>query len=429
MRSPALPGAAALVPLMVWLLVAWPPAAWAASGLSELVAEALSRNREVLAARAAWRSAAERPSQAAALPDPRLGVGVMNLPTSLSFSEDMMTMKQVQVSQMFPWFGKRRLRGEAARLEAEAFRQRYLETANRVVRELREAYYEYYFVAEQARLVEANLAVLAQFTEVAKAAYVSGLGKQADVLRAQTQHSRMLEERLVVEREQVRVASRLRSLLDRPPGAPIEQPTELEARQPPAWEEGELVRLALERRPMLRGAQAMIEAKGRQVGLARKEYWPDVELMASYGQRDEVRGEALDDMLGAALSLNVPLWRRSKLDPAVREAKEAERQATEMYQAAVNEIEFLLWQALARAKRAKQSLELYDTGILPQARLTVDSSLAGYRVGRLDFLSLLEAQMNLYNSEVARARTLTDYLQAVAEIDYAIGLGAPEEPS
>lgn len=408
------------------LLPAW---TWAqpASALPDLVSEALSRNREILAARAAWRAATERPSQAAALPDPQLGVGVMNLPTSFSFSADEMTMKQVQVSQMFPWFGKRGLRGEAAALEAEAARQRYLETANRVVRELREAYYEFYFVGDQAGLVEANLGVLAQFIDVARATYVSGMGKQADVLRAQTQHTRMLDERLMVERERATVASRLRSLLDRPPGSQMDQPAALPSVEPPSWDADELLRLALERRPMLKEAQAMIEARRREVALAGKEYWPDVELMTSYGQRGKVMGQGLDDMLSAALTINVPLWRKAKLDPRVRETKLAEQQASETYQAGVNEIEFTLWQGLARARRAKESLSLYDTGILPQARLTVESSLSGYRVGKLDFLSLLDAQMDLFNSEVARARALTDYSQAVAEIEYVLGLKPPEE--
>ncbi|WP_027366856.1 TolC family protein [Desulfocurvibacter africanus] len=402
------------------LLPAW---GWAGStpDLPELISEALSRNREVLAARAAWRAAGERPSQAGALPDPQLSVGVMNLPTSFRFDEEDMTMKQVQLSQMFPWYGKRDLRGEAASQEAEAARQRYIETANRVVRELREVYYELFFVAQQARLVEANLGVLSQFVEVAKAAYVSGTGTQADMLRAQTQHARMIDERLMVERERVMVTARLMSLLDQPAGSRIEPPENLPATEPPSWSSDELLELALEQRPMLKEAQAMTQARRREIELARKEYWPDVEVMVAYGQRGEVMGNRLDDMLTTAVSINVPLWRDSKLDPMLREAKQAERQAAESYQSGVNEIEFELWQALAKARRARESLALYDTGILPQARLTVESSLSGYRVGKLDFLSLTEAQMNLYASEVARARALTDYSQAVAEIDYIIG--------
>lgn len=410
--------------LTAFLLHAW---VWAGSApdLSELISEALSRNREVLAVRAAWQAAGERPSQARAFPDPQLSVGVMNLPTSLSFSDDEMTMKQVQLSQMFPWYGKRDLRGEAAGQEAEAARQRYIETANRVVRELREVYYEYFFVAQQARLVEANLGVLSQFVEVAKAAYISGTGTQADMLRAQTQHARMLDERLMVERERAMVAARLRSLLDRRAGSPVEPPQSLPATEPPSWSSDELLKLALEQRPMLKEAQAMTQARRREIELAHKEYWPDFEIMAAYGQRGEVMGERLDDMLSAAVSINVPLWQNSKLDPMLREARQAERQAVESYQAGLNEIEFELWQALAKATRAKESLALYDTGILPQARLTVESSLSGYRVGTLDFLSLTEAQMNLYASEVARARALTDYSQAVAEIDYIIGSQPP----
>jgi outer membrane protein TolC len=176
---------------------------------------------------------------------------------------------------------------------------------------------------------------------------------------------------------------------------------------------------------MLREAQAMIAARRTSLALARKEYWPDFELTASYGQREEVMGKDLDDMLGAMLMMNVPLWRGSKLEPMVREGKLAESQAQETYEAGVNEIEFTLSQALARARRARDSLSLYDTGILPQARLTVESSLSGYRVGKLEFLSLLEAQLSLYRAEVSRGRALTDYAQAVAEIDYVIGGEAP----
>jgi outer membrane protein TolC len=75
----------------------------------------------------------------------------------------------------------------------------------------------------------------------------------------------------------------------------------------------------------------------------------------------------------------------------------------------------------AAAERARRLSQLYQGTILPQAQTTVASALAAYRVGGVDFMTLLDDQMtvnryrqDLYALEAQRG-------QALAELEMILG--------
>ena len=109
------------------------------------------------------------------------------------------------------------------------------------------------------------------------------------------------------------------------------------------------------------------------------------------------------DMIVFTVGINLPVWRESKLAPRVAEAIAMHDQALDMYQAQENEVYSQLRQQVASAEQSLKSARLYETGILPQARLTVESSLAAYKVNRVDFLTLLDNQMTVFNYEIGYA--------------------------
>jgi outer membrane protein TolC len=80
----------------------------------------------------------------------------------------------------------------------------------------------------------------------------------------------------------------------------------------------------------------------------------------------------------------------------------------------------------AAVEQSLASARLYESTILPQARLAVQAALAAYRVNRLDFLNVLDSQMNVFNAEIAYATAVANYNKALAEIDFLTG--APVEP-
>jgi len=137
-----------------------------------------------------------------ALDDPQVEVGVLYMPIAASpFRSEDMTMKMIGLSQNLPFPGKRGLRKDVASKDAEAIDQGYRETINRVIRDLKLAYYDLGLILERTKLVKKNKSILEGFLHLAEYHYKVSLGSQADALKAQTQVSRMQDELLILARE------------------------------------------------------------------------------------------------------------------------------------------------------------------------------------------------------------------------------------
>ena len=390
--------------------------------LQELVAEAARNSPEIRAANNERLASQHRVSPAGALDDPMLEAGVLNAPlNSLRLNREDMTMKMLGVSQKFPFPGKRDLRQDVAAKDAESVAHAYQETVNRVVRDVKTAYFELAFVAESARLVEKNKQVLEQFLKISESRYSVGQGNQADVLKAQTQLSRMADELIKLGRERQVIEAELARALGRGQGGGAPVPGALQLREAPLQLQA-LQEAALKERPQIQGLKSLIDRGGKTLELARKDYYPDFDVKFAWGQRDKTTdGMRRDELVSLTVAINLPVWRETKRDPRVAEAIAMRDQAMDMHQAQQNEISSKLRQQVANAEQSLKSARLYETGILPQARLAVESSLAAYRVNRVDFLTLLDNQMTVLNYEVSYASALSSYNKALAEIELLTG--------
>lgn len=405
--------------LAVACLAALPAGAQADPQLALLLKEAAERNPEVIAARREAEAAASRVEPAAALDDPMLEAGLINVPSqSFSLRREDMTMKMIGISQRLPYPGKRALRKEAAQKEADAAADTAREVLNRVRRDLRAAYYDLWLADESLRVTGRNLGVLGQFLSIAESRYGVGRSTQADVLKAQTQRSRMEEERLRLGRERPVLEAEINRALGRAEGA-------LEPAAP-GLPEADLRFEALRAqaraaRPQLQAQRRMVDRSLAQVELARKDYYPDFDVRVQYGQRDNYQDMRREDLLSFVIAINLPIWGEKKRDPRVAEAESARSQAQAMYDARLNDVDAMLRQQVAAATQARRTADLYERSLVPQARLTTEAALAAYRVGRVDFFTLLDSQMTLFNAEVGRAASVAAYNKALAEIDFLTG--------
>lgn len=402
-----------------------------ATPLDELIAEALANNPEIRAARNEHEAAKQRIRPAGAFEDPMLEAGVVNAPIpSWSFRDEDMTMKMLGLSQKFFFPGKRGLRRDVAAKDAEAVEFAYRETVNRVVRDVRVANHHLAHFIESSRLTQKNKMVLEQFLKIANSRYAVGQGNQADVLKAQTQLSKMVDELIRLDRERLTMEAELNRALGRRPDAGTPLPEAAAHREEAVAQFDVLYATALKERPQLLGLQSLIDRGDRNVALARKDYYPDLDLKFSYGQRDAMPdGTPRDDMVSLTAGVNLPVWRGSKVNPRVAEAIAMRDQATDMYRAQQNELSMALRTQVATAEQSLKSAHLYETGILPQARLAVESSLAAYKVNRVDFLTLLDSQMTVLNYEIGYATALANYNEALAWIDFLVGRPGTVEPS
>ena len=389
--------------------------------LQPLIQEALAVNPEIRADEKKWDAAKERPPQEGSLDDPMLSFEIVNLPTnSFSFAQDDMTMKQFSISQTFTYFGKRGLRSEVAQREANAIGQGYRDKRNEIVRRVKEVFYELYAIDRSLDVVETNREVLREFVKIAETKYSVGKGIQQDVLKAQVELSKLLDEQIRLEQSRQAAGARLNAILNHPPQTPLGRTDEV-SKAELRVDLKELQNRALENRPLLKALQEEIERSKAANALAKRRYFPDLTMSVGYGFREDSRIVNRSDMFSAGFSINIPLYFRTKQDRQVAETSALINSAREQYQAARNEVLSLVKQMVSDIEKGSKLIDLLQTGLIPQAQLSLDSAVAGYQVNKVDFLTLLDNRLTLFNFEKEYYRALGEYRASLARLEWVIG--------
>ena len=389
--------------------------------VEQLIEEAVQNNPEILAAKRRWEVFKEKVPQARALPDPMFGFGIISLPTNFSFRDEDMTMKEVSISQKFPFPGKRSLMREMAEKEAEAVHTEIQLKAHQIVRNLTLAYYELSHTYRTSEVTQRNKNILENFAKIAETRYYVGEAIQQDVIKAHIEISKMVDELIMLDQRKKALEAKLNALLNRPSDTPVGIPEEVTPRQFSLAME-DLQKMAWDMNPTLQGMKKMIEVKQRANDLAQKDYYPDFNLRFAYGQRDNAPdGMKRRDMLTGMVEINVPIFYKSKQDRKVAEARADLQVAEAQYRAMKNEISFMITDMFTMIKRTERQIELYRTGIIPQASLQIESALGAYRVNRADFMTLLDSRMTLYKYELEYHQALTEFEKNVASLGAAIG--------
>ena len=388
--------------------------------VDQLVDEALQNNPEISAAKIKWEVFKEKIPQSYALEDPMFGFGIINLPTNFSFRDEDMTMKEFSISQKFPFPGKRPLMKEMASKEAEAVSAEIQGKIHQIIKDVKAAYYDLSHIYRTTEVTQRNKRILEDFAKIAETRYAVGEGIQQDVFKAHVEVSKMVDDLIMLGQRKRSMEAKLNALLNRPPETPMGEPEGVVFRKFPFTIE-ELQKMALEMNPTLKGMKKMIEAKEKAYALAKREYYPDFNFKFAYGQRDNSPDMKRRDMLTGMVEMNIPIFYKSKQDRKVAETK-AEILATEaQYRAMKNEVLFMITDMASMIQRGERQLELYKTGIIPQASLQINSAMSAYRVNRADFMTLLDSQMTLYKYELEYHQALTEYEKNVASLGAAIG--------
>lgn len=431
--------AGAFASAMVLALIGPAPVV-AQSDLDSLVARGMASSPALRAARARLEAARARIGPAGARPDPMLMAGVQNFPVTDPGFSDFMTMKMIGLGQTVLYPGKLRLRTRTAEYEEAAADVGLDEARLTVAREVRSTYYDLVFTDRAFEIVRRNQEMLAALIPVSEAHYSSGAGTQADVLRLRVEAARLADEATVLAEERRAAVARLNAVLDRPSDMPVGIPTipERIARlavrdsaaritfvspalgsrvaDSPIPTVDSLQSLGIRQNPSLRAHEAMIAAQAARAELAGKEHLPDFDLSLQYGQRD-----GFSDMVTATVSIPLPLQKRRKQDAQAAEARSELAALEAEHRALRNALAARVVELHSALERGRSQLALYVKAILPQARAALASATTGYQVGRVDFISLLEAQASLFAYETQYHRVLADFAKTLALLEEQVG--------
>lgn len=391
--------------------------------VDRLVQEAIEANPKILAAREKHSALKEKISRAGALDDPMLSFGVVNLPNNFDFDDEDMTAKEIAISQKLPFPGKRGLNEEAAAREADAGAAEADEVANQIAREVKAAFYDLSHAYRAMEVTQRNKGLLEELVKITQTRYALGQGIQEDVIRNQVEISKMLDDLIMLDQQKRALAAKLNYLLNRPRNSPVGHPEDIHFR-PAAISIEDLQQQALESNPMLKALKHEIAARGKNIELARRDYFPDVNLKFAYGQREDRL-----DMVSGMIEINLPIFVKSKQERRVAEGYADVRSAQAKYAGAQNEIFFMIADMGSMAQRLERKVVLYRTGIIPQARLQIETAMSAYMVNKADFMTLLDSHMRLYRYELDYHDALTSYEKSLAALEAAVGAPLPREVS
>ena len=395
--------------------------------LGDLYAQVGRANPKITAAQALVRAAQARVPGATRPPDPQLQLGLMNRTLPGLSPMQPLGMTQLQLMQMVPLGGKLGLAGRVASAQADATSARAEDIAWEMRSQTAMAFYDLYATDRQLEVARETLRLLQDISRTAESMYRVGEGRQADVLRANVEVARMAEDTLRMQAMRQTMVARLDALLNR--GAD-EQLIELVRPQFPdtmpaqAW----LDSVATIGRPMIRAGLQDARAAEASASLARKEIIPDLQIGVQFARGSSTMLDATgmtstrsENMGSLMIGASIPLFARDRQYQMRNEANAMKAMAQADVSAMRAETRGKIGEAYADLTRARGLARLYRTTVLPQAEATVASAMSSYRVGKVDFMTLLDDQMtvNTYRQELMTLEA--DEGKAWAELEMLTG--------
>jgi len=384
--------------------------------LDALVAAALANAPDVAAARAELAASRLRVEPARTLPDPMLTTSYQNDGRAFSLGAAEGSFFGLMLSQALPWPGKLDLAAKSAASEAaEVEAGPVARAALGVEARVRTAWYDLLLARALDRLVDERRETARQIEATTRERYAAGLAAQQDVLRAQTELSRMEELKAT---QRATIASRVAEL-DRLAG---HTPDQTGGDLPPLTEVpavSDLVAGALQRSPEVAAARQAMRTNRLRADLAKKNFLPDFVVSGGSMYRGSF---AMGPMWQIGAGISIPLHLDKRQRNALAEAEKRVDEQEARMKIVEREIELRTRERVAQLESANEIATLDRQKIIPLDQLSYESALAGYRAGKLPFIALFDAVNALYAD---RAAYLTRLAEA-AKWRVAIDEGSPE---
>jgi outer membrane protein TolC len=360
---------------------------------AKIVAAVLARNPDLDVARATWRAAVAAYPSAVALDDPMASYSI----APFSIGSDVPFGQRIEVSQKLPWPGKRDLSGDAAIADAEAMQADYESLRLDLAEASVQAFDDLYIAARALEINQHHRDLLERIEKSALAQYTTGRASQQDPLEARTRIIELERERLMIEKQQRVAVAMLNRLLHRKVDADL---------PPPPARLAIAASTATERRPAhpkQLAASARMRARQAEVDEANLEFYPNFELMGSYDSMWNTWQHRW--MIG--IGIEIPL-QRAKRSADLERARAEQAKATAELASVTNMLDEGRERARREVDETTKALDLYEKQLIPTARERIDAALAGFTAGQNPFSTVVTAEHELRDVELAIERTRAD---------------------
>lgn len=387
-------------------------------GLDEATRLALAHNHALRASRAAVSQRKADEITADLRPNPQLNADAQFVPL---FTPEMATRDYLNdtlqfdagLSYLFERGGKRQHRLKAAVDQTKLARLQARDRARVLRFEVASTFIDVLRAESALRLARSNLADYGEILGIGEHRFRDGAISRRDLLKLRVQRLQFQSDLESASLARRQALAELRQLLgfDSVPSAYDVQGKLIY--RPFSSQLQELLAKAQKERPDLLAAEEGVKAARSQYELERARAKQDVTGTVSYSH---VGGYSSASLF---VSVPLPIFDRNQgaIDAAgyaITQAKEAEQEARERVRTDVQS-------AYDAVLSERKMLDTFRSGYLREARTSRNISRYAYRRGAARTLDFLDAERSLRDTELAYRNELASYLQALAQLEEAVG--------
>src|SRR5438876_8856074 len=280
------------------------------TSLRELVQEAEQKNPQITASYHGWQAARNVPKQVSAFPETQVSVQQFSVGSPRPFagySNSDFAYIGFGASQDIPYPVKRQLRARVAEHAADSMEAQTDSVRRMVVGNLKMVYFRLAYIQQTLGVLQRSDALLTQVQEASEARYRVGQGNQQDVLKAQLQHTKILQEVAHHHQEEGLLEAQIKQVLGRPQGS-ADIVAETVTLRTLSYSAAELLQRAREQNPDVHSKQASIRQQEAKVEMAHKNFRPDFNVQYTY----EHTGSQARDYYMATFGIRLPNRGRQK---------------------------------------------------------------------------------------------------------------------
>lgn len=379
--------------------------------LTEYQQEAVENNPGVLAKYKLFEANLTRVGQVNSLQDPTLSFGYFISPIETRVGPQR---ARLSLTQMFPWFGTLKAKGDVAALQAEASYQSFVDQQNQVRSQVAKAYFPMVELEQVEELQQENLAVLESWKRLAIIKYESGKTSLADVLRIDVQKQEIETELSLLNDEKRPYRVSFNRLLNRSDTSTVNlsDTSYLESAiiDAPNWDTS----------PQIVGMSKQVEANQKQLTVIEKQGLPKIGAGVDYmlvGERTDMN--VIDNGKNAFMpmvSISLPIFRR-KYQAAGKETELRIESLQYSISNTANQLSTQYERLRFEINRELQLLELY-AGQIEETLQIQNLLFTAFSDSGNDLDELLRIQMQLLSYQIKQEKSKTRLKTAMANLEY-----------
>lgn len=387
--------------------------------LDELVKEAIEKNPGLASKRPEVEAASLAVRRVQTLDDPQFLFRALGNP--IGCNNDFIKERRYKFDQKIPFPGKLRTKGEIARQDLAFMRSQEITTLQDLVLGIKTLYFNLYFNYVSIDIIKKTKKIVSKVIQDSISLYKTGKGSQADILKAQVELNKLDDHLIMLKSERVSLNAMINSVLNKPQGSFLGDPKEL-FHEHVKFDYNQLESISIRQRPELKGQEALVEKEESMAKLSKLNYYPDFNIEFMIQNRPEKHQNAW----GINFGFNIPIWisRKQKHEKQEAEARAMANRFTLQNMRSI--IRGRIKSILAQLDFLDARIELYKISIIPKTYKTLSSNKADYRVGKGDFINLLDTVRQIYDEELKYEQALVDREIVLAKLEKEVGIPLKE---